>query len=289
MNFREKFFLSCLILVISLPANSWGTSAKELSKSVVFLKAYCQVCEDDLEGNKQEIWYREPYTGKYRRKINTISGTAFIIKHNSKDYLVTAKHIVDCLLKDVKILMNFSGGIMIISSKHIETSIPGTKWFLHPSEDVAIHPLFYPQKVNHISFPSKVCSKEVEEIPLLSKISIMGFPQGLGIQEIVSPIAKEVSVAKDLVTIGPPHFKQNHDFILLDQALCQGYSGAPVFFIEEIFSQKTEIIHLIGIQSCTISDITGGKISLVVPISNLWDILQSTDFLIYEQTLEKKL
>ena len=83
----------------------------------------------------------------------------------------------------------------------------------------------------------------------------------------------------------------------LDQALAQGYSGAPVFYVDEELStaqlakRQNRIeggLHLLGVQSSDISDTTGGKLSIVVPIRYLWEILESEDFIRYEKMLPKQ-
>jgi hypothetical protein len=84
---------------------------------------------------------------------------------------------------------------------------------------------------------------------------------------------------------------------LLDQALSQGYSGAPVFYVEDIMSgvmignqpmKGGEILHLLGVQSGVLSDQTGGKISIVVPILYIWDIFELSDFQAYIKGLASK-
>lgn len=290
MSFKKRTFLSHILFIsiIFISVNSWGLSVDVLNKSVVFIEAHCQVCEK-LNGKKKEVWYKDPNTKKDEPKLNRKTGTAFIVRHNGKDYLVTAKHVVDCLLRSFQVTMNLPSGESIrVSSRFLESLkvISGAKWFFHPSADIAIHPLAYHKKVDHVNFISENCPKKNKKLPLLSKVYVLGFPQGLGIGEVLSPLAKAVRIA------GQP----DHNFIFLDQALCQGYSGAPVFYIEDLLSKIRflgkqmpvgEKIQLIGLVKGTISDNTGGKISAVVPISYLWDIFQLPNFLAYEQALNK--
>ena len=127
---------------------------------------------------------------------------------------------------------------------------------------------------------------------LLTDVIVLGFPLGIGVQKSISPIAKKTQIASNVTTL--PEIDPNLRFYLLDQALAQGYSGSPIFVSEDIPSGISvgnrpilagEKITLIGILSAGLSDATGGKISVVVPISYLWEILNSDEFLKYENKL----
>ena len=87
-----------------------------------------------------------------------------------------------------------------------------------------------------------------------------------------------------------PDINPNLKFILLDEDLALGYSGAPVFISPEPLVTNSSVrlgsrsrLRLIGILSANISDSTGGKISLVVPVSYLNEIFESNDFREYEK------
>lgn len=92
-----------------------------------------------------------------------------------------------------------------------------------------------------------------------------------------------------------PNLNPKLKFYLIDQAIAQGYSGAPVYYAEGIpsgiYSKGRALLAgettlIIGLVSGSLSDRTGGKISLVVPISYLWDILESEEFKRYEKSLK---
>ena len=78
-------------------------------------------------------------------------------------------------------------------------------------------------------------------------------------------------------------------YIVLDEDLAAGYSGAPVFISPELQMRDGAFTgvqsSLIGIVSMTLSDRTGGKLSLVVPISYLREIFSSNEFKSYEKKI----
>jgi S1-C subfamily serine protease len=293
-------FSVCISIVFNVSI-SCAIPVEELAKTVVFLRYRFQVYET-IEGKKVEVWYkRDPKIEKYEPKLDQKSGTGFIIKHNGKDYLVTARHVANFLGDEAEIIMNLtpdkSSSITFRDLKKCEL-IPGAKWFFHESNaDIAIHPICYSQReVDHLSISDDMILKDDKAIPLLSTVYIVGFPLGLGVKDILSPIAKKVQIASRPISSGENNTKLK--FILLDQALAQGYSGAPVFLIEDVMSgiikfgskpaiKAGEKVSVAGILSAQLSDQLGGKISVVVPSSYIWDIIQSPDFVSYESNLKK--
>ena len=126
------------------------------------------------------------------------------------------------------------------------------------------------------------------------KVYIFGFPLHLGVQDVLSPLSKKAEVSSWLTTIDNPAINPNLKVILIDEDLAQGYSGAPVFRSPEarLNNNGSMIVvggeKLIGIQSMTISDKTGGKISLVVPIFYLNEIFRLNEFKEFEEKMLKK-
>lgn len=294
-----KRFLPLLLLSIVLCTTTYAVSIDSLSKTVVFLCQRTQAVE--MKGGKQvEVWYRDPVTQKLEPKFNVMSGTGLMIQYHGRDYIVTARHVAQALSPKAEIVMNISGGKsmrytfeLILQQKIIQ----GAKWFHHPKADISIHPLCYSATLDQLSINEKLFPKQGKDIPLLTAAYILGFPLGQGVQENLSPLAKKTQIASRTTSVDVTNISPELQFILLDQALAKGYSGAPVFYIEEVMSKlriagqrmkSGEKLHFVGILSASLSDKTGGKISLVVPTSYLWDILESEDFREYEKNLEKK-
>jgi S1-C subfamily serine protease len=273
--------------------------AEKLARVVVFLRHQSQAYE--IKGGERfEVWYKKQ-TGKeaYEPKLITQFGTGFIIRYEAHDYVVTAKHVAEFLSNDAELVTNVPAGKTIsITFNYMEKSkkFPGAKWFVHPSADIAIHPIVAPQKIDHAHFPSNEIPETDESIPLLSTVYVVGFPFGLGVHDRLNPIAKKAQVGSTITSLEALNVRRDLKFLLLDQALAQGYSGAPVFYVEDLlvpdirlgdkpFIKGGERIHLIGILAAQISDDKGGKISAVTPISYLWEILHSADFMKYQKNI----
>lgn len=294
-----RYFLSTCILVLFFYAAAHAVSIDELSKTVVFLRQQSQ--ELEMKGDKTvEVWFRDPVTNVFKPKLKSMSGTGLLVRYNNRNYLVTAKHVAKALSPTAEIIINLPDGksrSLMFEWLSQQEIIKGARWFHHPKADISVHPMAYPGHFDALAIGEELYPKKDTEIPLLTPAYVVGFPMGLGAQEKLSPIAKGTQIASRMTSIDVPSISPDIHFILLDQALAQGYSGAPVFYTEDIMSgvmianqpmKGGERLHLIGIQSSVIPDQTGGKISLVVPISYVWDILESLEFRTYEKELESK-
>ncbi len=308
-----KTVLFSVLVFITLinVGSSQAMSVENLSKSIILLYNQCPVC---FMRNNEMVCVYSKKTGQkeeYEFKSAKSIGTGFIVKHHDKNYVVTAKHVAKCLspngaVSNGEIVVNVSGGRSLrISLKDMEgvKGYRGAKWFFHPLADVAVHPIVYPNpvlKVDHPAFPTDMLPRTDPETPLLSTVYALGFPAGLGVLDRLEPVAKKAQVAS-----GITHIRISQDispdlkFILLDQALAQGYSGAPIFYMEDVMASNItaggkpvlkvdENPRIIGICSIILRDESGGKIAGIIPISYLWDILQSPDFMQYEKNPDLK-
>ena len=294
-----KMLLKVFILILFSFTSAHAVSIDDLNKTVVFLRQQSQKMIL-IDGKPAGLYYRYPDTKEYKPIIETTFGTGFLIKYNGRDYLVTAKHVAKGLLPTGEIIINLPNGKTTILNFQLLSEanvIKGAHWFHHPKADISIHPMGYPGVVDASALPENLFPKKDADIKLLTPAYIVGFPLGLGVLDKLSPVAKEAKIASKLTSIDNPDIPIDLHFYLLDQALSQGYSGAPVFYIEDIMSgvmignqpmKGGEILHLLGVQSSTLSDQTGGKISAVVPISYIWDIFESPDFNAYIKGLELK-
>lgn len=294
-----RSLLRAFILIFFFCSSAHAVSIDDLSKTVVFLRQQSQ--ETEVKGDKTlEVWYRDPDSKEFSPKLLTSSGTGLIIQYNKRDYLITAKHVAKALSPTAEIIINLSAGqSRSITFKWLaqQEIIKGARWFHHPKADISIHPMAYQDRFDLLAIGEDLFPKKDIEITLLTPAYVLGFPMGLGVKEKLSPIAKGTQIASRLTSIDFPGISPDLQFILLDQALAQGYSGAPVFYAEDIQSgvmiggqrmKGGEKLHFVGILSASVSDKTGGKISLVIPISYIWDILESSEFRKYEKGLEPK-
>lgn len=279
--------------------NIYCQTINDLSKTVVFLQKEFQSYEMKA-GEKVEVWYKNPSSGKYEPKLNKFTGTGFLLNHNGRDYLITAKHVAAFCDSSAEILINTTKDRRLqISFDVLRKYMPiinKARWFYHPTADIALHPIAYTLKPDQLAIPKELIREEEIKIKLLTDVIVLGFPLGQGIHDVLTPIAKMAKIASDITPLDFPDINPKLKFYLLDQALAQGYSGSPVFCSEEILSGVSigehplsggDKITLIGIVSLSMSDINGGKISAVVPISYIREIFNSKDFIEYEKGLPK--
>jgi len=283
----------------------------DLINCIVFLRK--QVPAYELKGGKYvEVWNKESGSNNFEQKfVDEIVGSGFIVLHNDRSYLVTAKHVSRKLeskpfAERSEFISNLvTGKTFSMTFRKLESLdiLTGSKWFYHKTADLAIHPIASIKEISSIrSIPSRRLYKESDNMKfdLLSKCYIIGFPLGLGLGEIISPLAKEARISSGITNIDREDFNPVLKFILLDEALAQGYSGAPVFLSKDFVPESlvntwggakpvtVEKFQLIGLVSGTFSDDTGGKISAIIPISYIWDIFNSPEFLQYEKKLGAK-
>ncbi len=243
---------------------------------------------ENFEGKTYGIWRKDIGTGDLSPRLQSSGGTGFLVSHNNKIYLVTAAHVAKLITKQAEIYWNAGSGEMIhFSFEFIQEQLPGAKWFFHPSTDLAIHPFGFTEKSKHKSIPEDLFITRDDHLSIGTEIYIFGFPLQLGVTDNLSPLSKKTETASSFTSISNMYLSPDLLFILLDQGLAQGYSGAPVFTSPDIQLKGDTMskpkVKLIGVQSSTMSDQTGGKISLVIPIFYLEDIFKSEEFKNYEK------
>jgi S1-C subfamily serine protease len=248
-------------------------------------------------GKEYEVWLKDIGSSTLQPDLETRYGTGFLVSHNNKIYLVTAAHVARDMSSEAEVLWNTAAGVLLQTFAEVQQGLPHAKWFFHPAADVAIHPFGFTGKLKpkHSFVGENIFIIEGERLPLGTKIYVLGFPLSLGVGDILSPLSKKAEIASWITTIDDPDINPNLKFILLDEDLAKGYSGAPVFISPEPLVTNSSgrlgshsRLRLIGILSANISDNTGGKISLVVPVSYLSEIFESNDFRKYERIRDIK-
>lgn len=244
-------------------------------------------------GKEYEVWLKDIETKKMQPDLETRYGTGFLVSHKNRIYLVTAAHVARDMSSEAEVLWNTTfGELLQYAFAEVQQRLPHAKWFFHPAADVAIHPFGFTGKAKpkHSFVGENMFITEDKRLPLGTKIYVLGFPLSLGVGDILSPLSKKAEIASWITTIDDPDINPNLKFIILDEGLASGYSGAPVFISPEPLVTNSSArlavrrrLRLIGILSANISDRTGGKISLVVPVSYLNEIFESNDFREYER------
>jgi hypothetical protein len=267
------------------------TDITSLSRSILYLEMAHPVCED-VGTNHYQVFYRLPGQTNLIPKMQTSSGTAFLLQHHNRQYIITSSHVVGN--------PNDSGTLHFFDTNGLRRDLPldlihgfmpGTKWFIHPQADVAVHPcLGYDNRlIANLSLAEDFISTNA--VPLLTPVVALGFPLQLGtLNNKISPIATECQTSSWTTTV--PNEKPALQFILLDKALAQGYSGAPIITREKIldvpgFHAGGGPVFLLGICRSQIGDVLGGKHAVIIPSSYILEVFQQPDFLEYEHRLPK--
>ncbi len=285
---RVRTTIRSVILISVACTPSPAVTLDDLSKSVVYIREDSQAHET-IAGRKYELWLRDPVKQQFIRKTERFSGTGFLLDHHGKIYLITAAHIAKKITSGARIFWNsVSGQMHSLTLDQIRQSIPDARWFLHPSADVAVHPFGFTEKSSHMLVPEDLLwDAMTQAIPIGTDVYVFGYPLNLGTGERLSPLSKKAEISSSLTSVDSRRADPNLLFVLLDQDLAQGYSGAPVFISPETQFEGNAIVrktpNLIGLQSMTISDITGGKISMIVPAHYLSEVFEQKEFLEYER------
>ena len=205
-------------------------------------------------------------------------GTGSFISTNNKVYLLTAQHI-SCDTNDTTILAlgDAQSNCMTVPLKDL---VQGNVWKSHPKADMAIieinislRPDIFTNRcypIDHINLTNNPASRDDE-------LTVIGFPQGLGIRGKFSPLTFRSYASSSILTLNRFDTHTPSDFFCLENPSVGGYSGGPVFdlgyqIMGALTTQKEKTI-MHGIVHGTMTDDTGGKIALITPMYYLNDII----------------
>ncbi len=284
MKFKTHFLGLCVLLI---RLSTLGQDFEILSRNVVGLEMIHAVMEK-VGTNEVEVLYRFK-DGRTAKKVNQGIGTGFFIQYKGASYIITAKHVVgdDPFADGNVIVVNKDSSRLELPLSFARRAVPGTKWFFHPKADVALHLYRWPDEMHIANVDFNYQLLRTNTLGLLSPVCSLGFPFGFGLGPKVSPIATECKIASWLTHV--PEQNPELGFILLDKALAQGYSGAPIYTLPEPFKGGALVVtpgfqpEIIGLLSGQQIDMGGGKVSLIVPASYILEIFQSPEFIEFEK------
>ena len=206
-------------------------------------------------------------------------GTGTFVCKDNIVYLVTATHVAvgtnpssDVILSDIN-SKPFSVNLFSLMN--------GNVWQNHSIADISIvqidtsinQQLFTGRcfPYDHINLVNTCASRD-------DQLTVVGFPNGLGIQGFFSPLTFRSHPSSSLLTLSRADTRTLSDFFCLENPSVGGYSGGPVFDMgyeivgcAEITKEKT-VLH--GFVHGTMSDNTGGKIALISPSYFLKDLFK---------------
>lgn len=283
------FFIGLISLNYSICYAGAPTIIDKIGQTTIYIMEQ-KIAIINKSGREYEVWLKDPKKQTFEPNLNTITGTGFIVVHNGFSYIVTAAHVAHATSPDTLFIFNqihHQGGYNTLRQQE---KTKKSRWFYHPNADIAIHPFGISRDNTEIKYiDENLFASDSDEIPIGSKVVILGYPLSLGINDYgVSPLCKNTEIGSWITTINIPGSNPNLKFILLDDSLAQGYSGSPVFTYPEPQIGANNKVKLIGIVSGTLSDETGGKITLIVPTSYLREILESQEIKEFESLNKEK-
>lgn len=155
-------------------------------------------------------------------------GTGVLIQYKKVFFLATCKHVVckpdGSFHKDLYATINKKDGTT--SRKKIDDvhKQHGLSWYFHddPKVDLALSAISVDLSLEDLKVISEEIFEDFSNIPLGDDIFFLGYPLGLGVQNVpkLSP----------LVRIGVIALKNSDKTFLLDANVYPGSSGSPVFY-----------------------------------------------------------
>ena len=129
-------------------------------------------------------------------------------------------------------------------------------------------------------FPFDHFFLETKPVSRDSELTAIGFPNGLGTEDLFSPLTFRSFASSGFLTLQRADTKTNSTFFCLENPSIGGYSGCPVFDLgystNGVMTMTKEKTWCYGIMHGTMSDATGGKIAMVTPSFYLQDIIDVT-------------
>ena len=218
----------------------------------------------------------------------SVEGTGFLIQLPGALYLVTAGHLARQLGPSATVTFAGTGGLAESQTLRGLSEV-GASWSHHPNADVAVIEL-------RGSAAAAALAQRALQLPHLGRaleapsrdrpLTTIGFPLGLGGLALgpdhrVSPISRDSRAASGLLTLLRADTKQPAIFFILDMPTIGGFSGAPVFMLPSAFSSGGGLLfsdqsgYCVGLVHGTLSDDTGGKLAMIVPVAYIVEALET--------------
>jgi hypothetical protein len=212
---------------------------------------------------------------------NASVGSATILKHDKRYFLLSAQHVTKELKDDSKMIIRENGDKpKIINLKSIIKNNDLT-WINHPVADLSLIELIAKDDslknyfedwgfpIKQISFTKDLPSRDAQ-------ISFLGYPIiDLKIEHF-SPLTFESKLSSGLLTQN--RYDDNSkkcNFVFLNSPSMQGCSGSGVYFSvkKSMFLGGDKTI-LIGVVHGTKGDNSGGKLAAITPSYYILDLLK---------------
>jgi hypothetical protein len=240
-----------------------------------------------LKTEKDSLWSVEDISNVtvylYQKKDTTgIGGSATIINHNRKYYLLTAAHVAKDMTDNSQIVFRIANDKPVILNLNIFTVNHKVNWIIHPEADLALIELLVISKdvedrFKQSSFPSYLIYRGQQTLARDNDVTFFGYPLlDLELKHF-SALSFNSYLASGLITNVRSDTKTKCTFFYLDQPSMQGCSGGGVFcsVSKAMFLSLGKTL-MIGVVHGTAKDNTGGKLAAITPSFYIWDLLDLT-------------
>ncbi len=207
------------------------------------------------------------------------SGTATIISHGDRYFLLTANHVAKDMKIDAQIIFRKKGN-KPFQLDLLRLSNHSKPWIHHPVADISLlelqpSNLDLKQQIKEWSFPSYLIYDGKEMVSREADLTFLGYPNVFITYEYFSPLTFNSHLASGLITNYRSNTKIACTFYYLDTPSMQGCSGSGVYYSlkKDIYfgGSKTAMV---GVVHGTARDNTGGKLAAITPSFYIWDILK---------------
>lgn len=242
--------------------------------------SYSQIAKEQLDqkdlSNLSVMLFQPPKDSSGSPSI----GTATIVTHSGKFYILTASHVANSMRTDALVVFRIDGDIPVSISLTEMTQSKIPIWTHHNIADIAIieinskDPNLAKRLTNFSLSSDRILStKEIPDRDM--NVFFLGFPMLDMKLEHFSPLTFWCYPSSGLITQKRADTKQKCNFFYLDVPSIQGCSGSGVYVGVSrngvrFGPNKT---YLIGIMHGTFGDNTGGKMAMVTHSYYLWDLL----------------
>lgn len=197
-----------------------------------------------------------------------------------RGWIVTASHVACKTTNLSQIIIATEDGKAL--QLPITTFGPVLSWKHHMVADISVLPIVFTEEneqfihkrfvpFDHFNLEHKAVSRDCE-------LTAIGFPNGLGIDGMFSPLTFRSYASSGFVTLNRADTNTLSEFFCLENPSVGGYSGCPVFDLgystNGVIQITKDHTRCHGIMHGTMSDNTGGKIALVTPAFYLKDLIE---------------
>lgn len=214
----------------------------------------------------------------------TDGGTATLVGFKNRPFLLTAKHVADCItINGVCIIKGPGDRPIVIPIKHLVSS-SGPTWNVHHEADIAAFEIIPQDQAIHTVLQQRFLElrffldkKAAPQRELF--LTSIGFPLGLGTDGYFSPLTFECKASSGLLTLPRADTRTPQTFFALESPSVGGYSGCLVVDLSVFKSGPVTTYGsgtcFYGVMHGTISDNTGGKIAMVTPSYYVHELFSS--------------